>query len=72
MTLFLNNGQILNYDEVNKVFVENGLLTVSTFKGQYVCIPLSNLSGFEFQYPQSKAKKTFAMFKLITSQLQQQ
>ena len=70
MQIYLKNGQQLSYNEINKVFIENGTMTLSTFKGQYLCLNINEIIGFEMSYPQAKSSKAYAMFKQLTSQFQ--
>ena len=69
MTIYLKNGHTTTYDEVNKVQVHDDLMTISTFKSQYIYIKSSDLSSFELNYPQAKSAKAFAIFKQIISEL---
>ena len=69
MSIYLKSGQVLTYTELNKVFVEDGYMTLSTFKGQYLYLNTDDIAGFELKYPQSKSPKAYAMFKQITDQL---
>ena len=67
MSISLKNGQMLRYDEINKVDIVDDILTISTFKGQYTCVKVSEIASFEFKYPQEKSAKTFAIFKYLIS-----
>lgn len=69
MQICLKNGQVLSYEEINKVMVENGTMTLSTFRGQYVYVDVNDIASFELKYPQSKASKAFAMFKQLVQQI---
>jgi len=69
MQICLKSGHQLSYDEVNKVFIEDGYMTLSTFRGQYTCINVQDIASFELKYPQNKAPKAFAIFKQLLSQI---
>jgi len=68
MAVYLKNGQCLTYKEINKVFVEDGLMTISTFRGQYSCLNINEVVAFEMKYPQAKASKAYAMFKQLVTE----
>ena len=68
MTIYLKNGQHLMYKEINKVFVEDSILTLSTFKGQYAYLNINEVAAFEMKYPQSKSSKAYAMFKQLVTE----
>jgi len=69
MILRLKNGHKQIYDEINKIEVSGSVMTISTFKSQYICINLDDLSSFELKYPQSKSAKAFAIFKQVVNEL---
>lgn len=69
--IYLKNGQQLSYDEINKIFIEDDLMLLSTFRGQYICLNINEIVGFEVKYPQTKSSKAYAMFKQLTSQFNQ-
>lgn len=71
MQICLKNGQYLTYDEINKVFIEDNIMTLSTFRGQYAYIDVNEIASFELKYPQNKAAKAFAIFKQLISQIKQ-
>ena len=69
MQICLRNGQVLSYEEINKVMVEDNIMTLSTFRGQYVYVNINDIVSLELKYPQTKSSKAFAMFKQLVQQM---
>ena len=67
--IFMKNGLQVTYEELNKIMVEDSLLSLSTFKGQYVCMRLDDIVGLEIKYSQGKASKAYAMYKQLIEQM---
>lgn len=67
--IFMKSGLQVTYEELNKIMIEDSLLSLSTFRGQYVCVRLDDIAGLEIKYSQGKASKAYAMYKQLIEQM---
>ena len=65
----MKNGLQVTYEELNKIMIEDSLLSLSTFRGQYACMRLNDIVGLEIKYSQGKASKAYAMYKQLIEQM---